>query len=146
VKASGDRTRTHNLSAEQCQPPPGTIGILASLFIEGIGGGLSLLELIHAVENRLIGEDKLILQLQATIAETLGETLPAALSTCFDERLAESSLQFYDLLAIPAIRGWVPSGVTEVRFRSDLSQTSTVTLSELIAQSSRLLDLLPTHA
>ncbi|TIP99629.1 MAG: PD-(D/E)XK motif protein [Mesorhizobium sp.] len=39
VKASGDRVRAHHLSTEQCQPPPGTAGLLVSIFIESSGGG-----------------------------------------------------------------------------------------------------------
>jgi hypothetical protein len=142
VKASGDRVRAHNLSAEQCQPPPGTIGILASLFVERSGGGMSLLELIHEVEDRLVNEEELILKIQETVAETLGETLPMALSMRFDERLAKTSLQFYDLTTIPAIRGGIPPEVTQVRFRSDLSRMITVSLTELATENARISDLL----
>jgi putative PD-(D/E)XK family protein DUF4420 len=146
VKASGDRVRAHNLSAEQCQPPSGTIGVLASLFVERNGGGMSLMELIREVERSLSGDDDLVLKFQETIAGTLGETMSLALTMRFDERLAQSSLQLYDLSVIPAIRNWIPSEVSQVHFRSDLSRTPTVSIQELISRSPRLFDLLPSTA
>lgn len=121
VKAAADRARAHYLSAEQCQPPPGTTGLLASIFIESSGGGQSLRELLQVIEKRLANRGELILKVQQAVAETLGETLPAALDARFDERLALSSLQFFDLATVPAIRENVPAKVSKIHFRSDIS-------------------------
>jgi hypothetical protein len=143
VKASGQRIRAHNFSAEQCLPPSGTIGVLISLFIETTGGGLSLTELVQTVARRLAGDEALILKVQETVAETLGETLLAALSIRFDERLAQTSLQIYDVMAIPAIRAGVPAEVTQVHFRSDLSRTPTISLDELVTRSACIAAFLP---
>lgn len=143
VKASSERARVHHLSAEQCQPPVGTVGLLASIFIESSGGGTSLRELLTQIERRLIGEDKLILKVQAVVAETLGETLPASLSMCFDDRLAQASLQVYDIRSVPAIREGIPIGVSRVHFTSDLSQTLPLTMSEIGDLATIGLALLP---
>ncbi len=124
-------------------PPPGTIGVLISLFIETTGGGLSLTELVQTVARRLAGDEALILKVQETVAETLGETLLAALSIRFDERLAQTSLQIYDVTAIPAIRAGVPAEVTQVHFRSDLSRTPTISLDELVRRSGWVSAFLP---
>ena len=131
VKASAERLRVHHLSAEQCQPPAGTIGLLASLFIEGSGGGQSLRELVAAIEAALASRDDLILKVQETIAESLGESLPTAMGARFDDRLALASLRFYDLATVPAIRDSVPPEVSQVHFRSDLSRTEALTGSAL---------------
>lgn len=143
VKASGNRVRAHSFSAEQCQPPPGTVGILASLFIEASGGGTSLMELIRTIEQKLAAQEELILKVQETVAETLGETLPGALTMRFDGNLARASLQFYDLGVIPAIRSGVPPEVTQLRFRSDLSRTPTIIAADLATRSAYLSALLP---
>lgn len=143
VKASGDRVRAHNLSAEQCQPPSGTVGALVSLFVELTGGGMSLMELIEDIVRRLEGNDQLILKIQETVAATLGETTTLALSTRFDDRLAESSLRLYELSAIPAIRSGIPPEVTQVRFRSDLSRAPTVSIDDLTSRCARFFDLFP---
>lgn len=143
VKASAERLRVHHLSAEQCQPPAGTIGLLASLFIEGSGGGLSLRELVATIEAALTGNDDLILKAQETIAETLGESLPTAMGARFDDRLAFASLRFFDLATVPAIRDGVPPEVSSVHFRSDLSRTEPLSETDMRAMSEMALLFLP---
>jgi hypothetical protein len=135
VKASGDRLRFHHLSAEQCQPPEGTVGLLASVFIEGSGGGQSLRELVTAIEAALAGDDNQILKVQETIAETLGDSLPSAMGARFDDRLALSSIRFFDLAQVPAIRNGVPPEVSGVHFRSDLSRTGALSYRDVLAMS-----------
>ena len=143
VKASAERLRIHHLSAEQCQPPAGTAGLLASLFIEGSGGGQSLRELVAAIESSLEGDDNLILKVQETIAETLGESLPTAMGARFDDRLALESLRFYDLATVPAIREAVPPEVSGVHFRSDLTRTEPISRADLQVLSEAALLFLP---
>lgn len=143
VKASSDRRRAHFLSADQCRPPEGTAGILASLFIETTGGGMSVEELIRAIETRLAGNDDLVLKIQETVAETLGASLLAALAMRFDDKLARTSLQFYDLDAVPGIRYNIPPEVSQVRFRSDLSHTPILSTRSANHQSQILQHLLP---
>lgn len=143
VKASSERVRAHYLSAEQCQPPPGTVGVLASLFIEITGGGMSVQELLRAIEARLAANSDLVLKLQEIVAETLGQALPVALHIRFDERLAQASLQLYDLATVPGIRENIPVEVTQVRFRADLSRTPTITPSVLADRDQRTVGVLP---
>jgi hypothetical protein len=143
VKASGERVRAHYLSAEQCQPPAGTVGLLASVFIESSGGGQSLRELVAAIESALGGQDDLILKVQETIAETLGDSLPTAMGACFDDRLALESLRFYDLATVPAIRDGVPPEVSGVHFRSNLTGVKSLSLHELAAWSEQATAFLP---
>ena len=143
VKASSTRQRAHSFSLEQCTPPPATLGILLSLFVETSGGGLSLLELVERIERHLDGNLDLILKLQETVAEGLGATAATALSMRFDEDLARSSLQVYELIAIPAVRDGVPSEVSQVRFRSDISRTPIADVAALIAQHQQARALLP---
>ncbi|WP_414713955.1 PD-(D/E)XK motif protein [Sphingomonas sp.] len=144
VKAAADRTRAHHLSAEQCQPPPGTAGLLASVFIESSGGGQSLGELLQVIETALAGRDDLILKVQQAVAETLGDTLPSAMEARFDDHLARSSIQFYDLMTVPAIRGGVPPEVSKIHFRSDLTQIAPLTRNDVEAFPPSAWNLLPT--
>ncbi len=143
VKASAERLRVHHLSAEQCRPPTGTVGLLASLFIESSGGGQSLRELVTRIESVLAGDDNLILKVQETIAETLGDSLPTAMGARFDDRLALASLRFYDLATVPAIRDGVPPEVSGVHFRSDLTRTEWLSEAGLQAMSETALHFLP---
>jgi hypothetical protein len=143
VKASGTRQRAHEFSLEQCSPPPNTDGVLVSLFVEASGGGISLLDLIERIEEQLGGDAFLLLKLQETIAEGLGNNVSAALSMRFDESLARSSLQVYELAAIPAVRERVPVEVSQVRFRSDLSRSLVADTVVLASRNMRLKSLLP---
>ena len=143
VKASSTRQRAHDFSFEQCHPPADSVGVLVSLFAETSGGGLSLLDLSERIEQQLGGDAGLQLKLQETIAEALGRTASAAFSMRFDEEVAKSSLQIYELGSIPAIRGRLPSELSQVRFRSDLSRVLSASRSSLVNESTHLDDLLP---
>jgi hypothetical protein len=121
TKVATGRQRLHHFSMDQCRPPPGTVGLIASLFIERSGGGTSLAELLAALERRLQGDRELVLRLRETVAATLGSSLAGALRERFDESLAISSLRWFWLSQIPAVRGPLPNEVSQVRFVSDLS-------------------------
>ena len=143
VKASSTRQRAHNFSLEQCTPPPATLGILVSLFVETSGGGVSLLELVQRIELQLDGCIDLILKLQETVTEGLGSAAATALAMRFDEDLAKSSLRLYELGTIPAVRDSVPSEVSRIRFRSDISRTPVANAAEIFARHDQARALLP---
>lgn len=143
VKTSGTRQRVHEFSLEQCSPPPNTHGVLISLFAEASGGGTSLLDLIERIEEQIGGDANLLLKLQETVAEGFGDNVSAALSMRFDESLAKSSLQIYELRSIPAVREQLPTEVNQVRFRSDLSRTTVADAVALASRDKNLKSLLP---
>lgn len=63
--------------------------------------------------------------------QAVAETLPSAMEARFDDRLARSSLQFYDLTTVPAVRGGVPPEVSKIHFRSDLSRAAHLNEAEV---------------
>lgn len=146
VKASGGRLRIHAFSFEQCNPPPATFAVVASLFTERIARGMSLSTLIERIEGRLAGDADLILKLREVVASTLGSALREAFDAAFDVRLAESSLRFFRMTDIPAIRGNVPAGVSDVHFTSDLSALQSSSVESLAAFNAQIRDLLPADA
>jgi Putative PD-(D/E)XK family member, (DUF4420) len=131
VKTSATRQRRHEFSLEQCVLPPGTVGVLASIFVETAGGGLALAGLIDRVEARLSSRPDLVIKLHAVVADTLGIGLPHMLDHRFDEHLALASMAFYDLATIPAIRFSLPPEVSSVRFRSDIGGLRSIPTREL---------------
>jgi Putative PD-(D/E)XK family member, (DUF4420) len=143
VKTASGRMRTHTFSYDQCNPPPGTVAMVASLFVEQTASGASLREFILAIETLAIANSDLVMKLHDIVAETLGNSLQEALSICFDERLAASSLQFYDLRSIPAIRTDPPAGVSDIHFRSDLSGLPGIPIEKLVEREPELSDFLP---
>lgn len=143
VKAAGCRNRIHTFSYEQCNPPSDTIAVAASLHAEQIAGGSSLRSIIDKIGARVSTHADLILKLHETVAMTLGTGLNDALSRRFDVQLAESSLRFFSLEDVPAIRGPLPAGVSDVHFRSDLSTLAPYSIEELVDKNHVFWDLLP---
>lgn len=145
VKTAAGRQRIHTFSYDQCNPPSGTIAIVASLFVEQIAGGISLREIIRETEELVATNTELVLKLQETVADTLGRSLYESLNVCFDHHLSSTSLQFYDLRSIPAVRIEPPSGVSDIHFRSDLSGSPQANLGILIERDPSLEVFLPEH-
>lgn len=134
VKSSTSRSRLHGVSFEQANPPPGCIGLLASVWIEAAGGGTSLTELLGTVEARLGTSHAAIARLRTVVADTLGETVLYAMEWRFDLDVARSSIAFYDPAAVPAVRPPLPSGVSAVRFVSDFEACSRADIAALAAR------------
>jgi hypothetical protein len=143
VKTASGRLRIHTFSYEQCSPPPGTIGVVASLFVERASGGMALRSIIDEITLRIAANIELVFKLREVVSATLGTSLAEALSTRFDIMLADSSLRFFHVADIPAIRGAIPTGVSDIHFRSDLSAVAAVPKQALIDSDPMFWDLLP---
>jgi len=143
VKASSGRQRIHTFSYDQCNPPSGTMAVAASLFVEQAAGGVPLREIIREIEGLVATNAELVLKLHDTVAATLGRTLQEALGVRFDRRLSATSLQFFELRSIPAIRTEPPPGVSDIHFRSDLSNTPHADLKKLLEREPSFADFMP---
>lgn len=144
AKTTSGRLRMHAFSFDQCNPPPGTTAIVASLFLERLDTGTTLRMLIDEIEESIGSRHPdLVVKLRETVAETLGSSLSDGLNTGFDLSLARSSLRFFDLRDIPAIRGDLPPGVGAVQFQSDLSGSAGLAVRELERRDPALVCFLP---
>jgi hypothetical protein len=143
VKTASGRLRVHDFSYDQCNPPPGTHPVAISLFVERSPGGISLRSLIREIETRISGHPDLVLKLHEVVAATLGMSMSEALTLTFDAKLAGSSLRIYGLRDVPAIRGALPVGVSDVHFRSDISSLPALNSETLSRQNEAFSDLLP---
>ena len=141
AKATSTRTRTHEMSFEQATPPDGTIGLLASIFVERSGGGTTLQELLSSIESRLPSHEA-ILRLRTIVADTLGQDLVTSMGWSFDLQHGIASAELFDLRTIPAIREPLPAEVSGVRFTTNLSgarRVGTRILAGVAAESRGLL-------
>ncbi len=131
VKTTTGRLRSHILSFEQANPPAGTVAVIASLFVERVGSGLSLRELLNELEAMLAVSPDLLIKLQEQTAATLGSSLQPSLVVQFDIALSRDSFRLFRASEIPSIRGELPVGVSAVHFTSDFSGVEPVQPSEL---------------
>jgi hypothetical protein len=133
VKSSSTRERAHRFSLAQLTPPAPARLIVASAFVERIGGGMSMRQLVDEVRRKLTRCSELLTRFDATFYACLGANWNDAMEECFDLELARDSLQFFDAKLVPKISEPVPTGVSEIRFVSDLSTVSALTSGQLLA-------------
>jgi len=131
VKSTSARVRQHNFTFEQLCPPTGVTLLIASLFVEYAGAGISVMELAEQIRSRVSDNPDLLLHVDQIISLTLGENWRDALEARFDIELAESSLAFFEASTIPAVGGNLPPGVSDVRFRSDLTDCPPAPIQDL---------------
>lgn len=134
VKSGAGRMRIHQFSLEQLHPPTGTTVLIASLFVEKAGAGTSMAELLDQVRHRLGNNLDLLMQVDKVVGMTLGSSWRNAMSERFDYELARHSLAFYETLVVPSVSPKVPAEVSNVRFTSDLSGSSSADLAHYRAQ------------
>lgn len=120
VKTCADRSRNHYLSHEQANPPDSVECVIASLFVEPSTGGQSLGNLWDEARRLLDPVPELRLRVDEVSLAALGGNWREARNFGFDEQLALSSLEFYDVRDIPRLNCEIPNGVSCIRYRSDL--------------------------
>jgi hypothetical protein len=131
VKSSSSRRRVHHFSLEQLTPPASARLIIASIFVEPVGGGLSLRRLSDDIRAILAAHPALLTQFDSIFYATLGASWSEAMEECFDFELACQSLQFFDSVHVPKIDGLIPGAVSDVRFTSDMSAATPVSVDAL---------------
>lgn len=131
VKSARGRVRRHYFTLEQLQPPAGARVLIASMFVEASEAGTSLLALLEQIRARLADRPDLMLRVERVVGLTIGDSWRRAIGECFDGRLAEESLSFYNPHHIPKVNLVIPPEVSEVRFRSDLTGLQPVGASDL---------------
>lgn len=134
VKSFSGDNRLHHFSLEQLHPPEDVIAIVASICVESSQIGHSVADLREIIQSRLGTNLDSHLHIDRIIARTLGSTWRQASEVNFDERLAEESLTYYETSSIPSVNPNLPSGVSEVRFRSDLSDIECLKSSFLLSE------------
>ena len=121
VKSFSGNVRLHHFSLEQLHPPTCVKALVTSISVENSQAGASIGDLREKIQTRLSSNFDSLLHIDKVIALTLGDAWQQASNARFDEMLAEESLVFYETSKIPSVNPNLPTGVSEVRFRSDLT-------------------------
>ena len=131
IKSTGRRTRLHSFSHRQLHPPTGTRVAIASVFVESSGGGPTISKLIERIRRRV--KNALTLsRLDHVVASTLGTDWRSGVEAAFDSELAAESLRFYAVEDVPSLPSGVPSGVSDIRYASDLSGAQVLRDEEML--------------
>lgn len=146
VKSSSTRQRMHYFSQIQLTPPSTARLMVASLFVERVGGGISLGRLFEELRNLFAADARLLSRFDKVFYATLGAGWADALEECFDAELAQESLQFYDARNIPRIDEPLPSGIADVRFSSDLSVSTPLLLGDFASRGALFAAFVPVSA
>lgn len=135
VKSTRSTSRIHTFSAEQLNADESFNILIASLFVIENEKGKSLQELMRQLEAKL-GTSAALFKLKLVTAKTLGAGLEESSSIKYDDALAAASLRFYDRREIDKIESQsIPSRVSEVHFKSDLSMIRSINPIDIYPES-----------
>lgn len=131
VKSNSNFERKHIFSSEQLNPPADSKVLVASIFIRHHNQGQTIQDLIDEISFK-VQDNYLINKLHNVIFKTLGSALEQSLKIKFDNSVAKDSLKFYLCEEISKIKEYdIPSEVSEVRYKTDLSLISSVEVDKL---------------
>jgi len=133
VKSSSNLERVHIFTAEQLNPRNDSQVLIASIFTKQISNGISILDLIDKINNR-ITENELIEKVFRIVSKTLGNTFEQTTKIKYDYDLAKNSLRFYrhqDISKVERIS--IPERVSEVKFKSDLTNINQTELTKILS-------------
>lgn len=121
VKSTLKSIRCHEFSLEQLQPPMSGLGLVASVMLQPLTGGLGVLDLARNIEAAVVGSPKLKQKLWENVAITLGADFSDRLDKRFDLSYAERRFAVYAMSDIPKPGTPTNPRVTAIRFVSDLT-------------------------
>lgn len=131
IKSSSTLERIHTFASEQLNPPADQQVLIASLFVKQATHGTSIAQLVNSIQQKITDND-LVKKLFTVISKTLGNTIEQSIKIKFDYNLAKNSLRFYrhqDIHKIERIH--IPHKVSEVRYKSDLTELTAVKPNDL---------------
>jgi hypothetical protein len=126
VKSSSNLERIHFFTSEQLNPPSDKQVIIASLFTKQSANGKSISDLIEIISKK-VNDNVILEKLYLIIGKTLGNTVEQGIKIKFDYDLAAKSLKYYSIQDISKIEKVnIPNQVTEVKYKSDLTNINEV--------------------
>jgi hypothetical protein len=131
VKSTKGQERTHLFSIDQLHPNAGSDLLIASVFVNQAGIGNNIFDIADSIEKR-VTDPELKAKLKEIVYKTIGPRIDDAAKLMFDYKFAVDTYRIYDYRDIPSIPlEAIPSQVSGVHFRSDLSEIDPVDMSTL---------------
>lgn len=120
VKSSTTRRREHHFSLSQLTPVGGARVVVASIFVERAGGGVSLRTIFEETRRLVTDDPALATRFDSVFYTSLGSGWADALDESFDWEVAAESVVFYAAEAVPRVENPTPQTVFDVRFGSNV--------------------------
>lgn len=121
VKATVNAQRVHDFALEQLQVPLNGQGLVASVLLQPLSGGVGVIDLARRIETLVESAPLLRQKLWENVAATLGSEFSDRIDRRFDPSFAERNLAVFAMSDIPAPDRPADARVTGIRFRADLS-------------------------
>jgi hypothetical protein len=115
VKTTTSQARSHDFSLDQIRPIPDLFKFVASVNLQEVHDGISLIDLLNSLFAKIKSPD-LINKIWDTVFDTLGEGYIRSDLKKFDYSTAKKSLKFFNAKNIPSPDFNLPYGVSSVRF------------------------------
>ncbi len=132
VKSNSNFERIHTFSSEQLNPSTRTQVLIASIFVRQNNSGQSIQQLVNSIATKVQNDIDLTDKLNNIVCKTLANSLEQSINIKFDYNLAKSSLRYYRHQDIPKVEKiHIPNKVSEVRYKSDLTELKPVKPSDL---------------
>jgi hypothetical protein len=131
VKTTSQKPRRHHFSLDQLCPPAGTRLVVASIMIQRSGAGLSVFDLLDAIQHKTSRQPQLHLRMIRQLHDTLGNSWQSARNVTFDYEAAVESLRYYEGSRIPKISLPLPEAISHVSFVADFQGISPIALKSL---------------
>jgi len=126
IKSGNGSKREHTFALEQLNPNKEARLLIASMFVSQTGVGKTIFDLLDEISSAISDVDVLF-KLREETTHIIGSHIEEVSHMFFDENMSLDSLQFFDYISIPSISiGTIPSEVSGVHFRSDLSDVSPI--------------------
>lgn len=127
VKSSSNFERKHIFSAEQLNPPSDTQVLIASIFLKQHNSGENIQYLIDSISQKVNFDFDTSDKLNTIVFRTLGNSIEHSIGIKFDYEIAKRSLQFYRHQDVDRIEEiYIPNNVSEVKYKSDLTNIKSV--------------------
>jgi Putative PD-(D/E)XK family member, (DUF4420) len=132
VKSSMGPHRVHEFRLEQLLPLQDTRVVVASFMLDESGRGLSIDDLWAEISANPQMTVELRERVSQILTLSLGRDWRHARHVAFDPDAALAKLRLYDVALVPKLDSNIPAEVSDVRFKTELTDVSTLSRSEII--------------
>lgn len=140
VKSTSGYCRKHLFSIDQLSPD-GEL-LIASVFVNQIGIGKSIFDLVDKISGRVYNNE-IILLLREIVWTTIGPHIDEVAKLYFDYNSAVENYALFNYRDIPSIsKSCVPMGVDSVTFQSDLTGCQSIDKGSLADYSTGLFSVI----